>query len=84
MRATTSSTRLLFKTAGIDAIKRSKHQQLASQLNTSDFLLSNTDYSCLREDFIVLVARVLVHEFKFLAGGVQCHIPHKYSEQMAS
>lgn len=68
-------------------LESSKPQQLASQLITSDFVLSSTDYNCLREDFIVLVARVLVHEFeqfKFLADGVRSHIPHKFSEQMAS
>ena len=55
----------------------SKPQQLVSNLSVSDFLLSSSEYNCLREDFIVLVARVIVNEFKqfrFLAGGVPSHI----------
>ena len=64
----------------------SKPQQLVSNLTISDFLLSSSDYDHLRDDFIVLVARVLVQEFKefkFLAG-VPPYILHKYSEEMAS
>ena len=64
-----------------------KPQQLVSNLSVSDFLLSSSEYNCLREDFIVLVARVIVNEFKqfrFLAGGVPSHISHRYSQQMAS
>ena len=88
MRATTSFTQLLFKTGLIRIIfDSSKPQQLVSNLSVSDFLLSSSEYNCLREDFIVLVARVIVNEFKqlkFLAGGVPSHISHRYSQQMAS
>ena len=71
----------------VNHLDSSKPQQLVSNLSVSDFLLSSSEYNCLREDFIVLVARVIVNEFKqfrFLAGGVPSHISHRYSQQMAS
>ena len=64
----------------------SRPQQLVSNLSTSDFVLSSSDYKRLRSDLIVLVSRIVVAElsaFQFMSEAVPDHILHEYSREMA-
>ena len=63
-----------------------KPQCLVSTLSASDFMPSSLDYQQLRNDFIVLVARILVAEFPefhFFYGAVPNHIQHMYSTELS-
>ena len=64
----------------------SRPQQLVSNLSTSDFVPSSSDYERLRSDLTVLVSRIVVAElsaFQFMSKAVPDHILHDYSREMA-
>ena len=63
----------------------SPHRSIQTLLNCH-FLLSDTETQKLREDFKVLVGRVLVANISalsFLKAAIPQHIPHRFSKEMA-
>ena len=60
--------------------------QLVSNLSTSDFVPSSSDYKRLHSNFIVLASRIAVAQlsaFQFMSEAVPDHILHQYSREMA-
>ena len=55
-------------------------------LPIATFLPNVEDCYALREEFIILAARVLIHYvpwFEFLKAAVPQHIPHQYTQAMS-
>ena len=63
-----------------------KPWRLVSTLSVLDIMPSSLDYQQLRNDLIVLVARILVvefPEFHFFHGAAPNHIHHMYSTELS-
>jgi L1 cell adhesion molecule like protein len=70
----------------IDTSNFSEKHESPPTLQLYDFLPSNEDYSSLKENFKVLVSRILCQNMKFFKNNfsksIQWHIEHQYSSEM--
>ena len=80
------ASNLIVERVPCDSLSKTAPQQGLLSLPNSTFLLSSVEAKKLREDFKVLVARVLVANIphlSFLKSIIPQHIPHKYQQEMA-
>ena len=80
------ASNLIVERVPCDNLSKTAPQQDLLSLPNSTFLLSSVEAKKLREDFKVLVARVLVANIphlSFLKSIIPQHIPHKYQQEMA-
>ena len=81
------ASNLIVERVPCDNLPRTSPQKDLLSLPNSAFLLSMAEATKLKEDFKVLVARVLVTnipQLSFLKSIVPQHIPHKYQQEMAN
>lgn len=81
------ASNLIVERVPCDNLSKTAPQQDLLSLPNSTFLLSSVEAKKLREDFKVLVARVLVANIphlSFLKSIIPQHIPHKYQQEMAA
>ena len=80
------ASNLIVERVPCDNLSKTAPQQDLLSLPNSTFLLSSVEAKKLREDFKVLVARVLaanIPHLSFLKSIIPQHIPHKYQQEMA-
>ena len=80
------ASNLIVERVPCDHLSTTSPQKDILSLPNSTFLISLAEATKLREDFKVLVARVLVTnipQLTFLKSIVPEHIPHKYQQEMA-
>ena len=80
------ASNLIVERVPCDNLSTTSPQKDIISLPNSTFLLSSAEATKLREDFKVLVARVLVTnipQLSFLKSIVPQHISHKYQQEMA-
>jgi hypothetical protein len=80
------ASNLIVERVPCDNLSKTSPQKDILSLPNSTFLLSSAEATKLREDFKVLVARVLVAnipQLSFLSSIVPQHIPHMYQQEMA-
>ena len=78
------ASNLIVERVPCDNLSRTSPQKDLLSLPNSAFLLSMAEATKLKEDFKVLVARVLVTnipQLSFLKSIVPQHIPHKYQQK---